>query len=462
MRSFASSFLVMAFVAAVAACGPAKRGDDFGNGSGSGSGNSCTACGTLTGKVYAPKWGPGQVPSGQEIPIFGANVYVSAVQPQPIPDHVYCQACVDAPDNAVVTDHDGSFSLTIEPGHYWFVIEKGQFRLEQELDVALGTVALSPMLTTLPSRQDNANGAFIPRIAIAYGNYDAVGDILAKIGIGTLNGEKNPHTTAGIDDGDSTSEITFYDYDTTGVGSVAELVSNLDEMSKYHIIFFPCSTEVDDTLLADQAVLKNIRQYVAAGGKIYVTDWSGETADRAFPPQLTLGDGGFEGDIDSVGTYDPVAFTGTLTAQGTADGDLYTATDGKAVDPDLEAWLGLQTGPNEDDAMIGLYNPNQFTVVDNWNWISKLNSVMKGSDMDGMPVYDDPKAWITGSDESGHGPHPLAVTYEPTGCGKVLYSTFQTSGASADEMHAGLMPQERVLLFLIMEIDACTQNPIIL
>jgi hypothetical protein len=43
----------------------------------------------------------------------------------------------------------------------------------------------------------------------------------------------------------------------------------------------------------------------------------------------------------------------------------------------------------------------------------------------------------------------------------VLYSTFQTSGASASESHAGLMPQERVLLFLIMEITACTENPIL-
>jgi len=86
---------------------------------------------------------------------------------------------------------------------------------------------------------------------------------------------------------------------------------------------------------------------------------------------------------------------------------------------------------------------------------------MKGTDDMGDPVYDDPKAWLTGSDGT-HGDGPLAVTYEPTGCGKVLYSTFQTSGASAAESHAGLMPQERVLLFLIMEISSCTQNPIIL
>ena len=69
---------------------------------------------------------------------------------------------------------------------------------------------------------------------------------------------------------------------------------------------------------------------------------------------------------------------------------------------------------------------------------------------------------MTASDEAGHGPRPVAVTYEPAGCGKVLYTTFQTSGANASASHAGLMAQERVLLFLIMEISACTQNPIIL
>jgi hypothetical protein len=267
---------------------------------------------------------------------------------------------------------------------------------------------------------------------------------------------------SGVDPGDSNAEITFYTYSSTGPGSVNYLVSNVDEMRKYHIIFFPCSTDVDDTLLSNQTVLKNIRQFVAEGGKLYVTDWSGETADNAFPPQLTLGDGGFGGGIDAVGTYDPIALTGTLTTPGTADGSLYTAMDGKAVDQDLNAWLGLQMGPTEDGAGITLYTPDHFTVVDNWNWISKLNSVMKGTDMDGLPVYDDPKAWLTGSDQVGHGPHPLAVTYEPAGCGKVLYSTFQTSGSSASESHAGLMPQERVLLFLIMEISACTQNPVIL
>ena len=246
----------------------------------------------------------------------------------------------------------------------------------------------------------------------------------------------------------------------TGNTSVEYLVQNLSELRKYHIVFFPCSTSVADTLLSDQNNLKNLRQFVADGGKIYVTDWSGETADRAFPPQIQLGSDGF-GTVDSIGTYDPISLDGTLTQAGDADGSLYDAADGKAIDPDLNMWLGLQSGPTEDNPVPSMYNPNYFTVSHNWNWINSLNSVMKGTDDDGMPVYDDPKAWVTGSDGT-HGPKPLAVTYEPAGCGKVLFSTFQTSGASASDEHVGLTPQERVLLFLIMEISSCTENPIIL
>ena len=56
----------------VAACGPGSRRDGSGDDDGSGSGSNCPTCSTLTGKVYAPKWAPGDVPPGQEIPIFGA------------------------------------------------------------------------------------------------------------------------------------------------------------------------------------------------------------------------------------------------------------------------------------------------------------------------------------------------------------------------------------------------------
>jgi hypothetical protein len=443
MRALVTALILLA------ACGPGRR-DDTGNGSGSGSGSNCPTCATVTGKVWAPNWAPGQAPAGQEIPIFGATIYVTDTRPQPIPQQVYCEPCIETPQGAVQSKHDGSFELPVDgAGRYFLVIQKGPFRLEQEIDITLGVTTLPPSSTTLPSRNDPQNGAWIPKVAIARGNYDAIEDILGKIGFGTMAGNKL---------GTPDSEIKFYTWSATDNTGVSYLIQNIDELRKYHVVFFPCSTDVADALLSDQNNLKNLRQFVAEGGKLYVTDWSGEVSDRAFPPQVTLG-----GSVDSTGSYDPIALTGTLTTTGDADGSLYDAPDGKAVDPDLNMWLGLQSGPTEDNPTASMYNPNYFTVAHNWNYISALTSVMKGTDDMGMPVYDDPKTWVTGSDpDESFGAGPLAVTYEPAGCGKVLFSTFQTSGASAANSHVGLTPQERVLLFLIMEISSCTQNPIIL
>lgn len=455
-----SLVIVLAISLSLGGCGPSHRGDDGGGGgSGSGVGVCTSNCSTVTGRVWAPRWALGDVPPGQEIPIFGALVYVLDHRPEPIPDHVYCESCVSVPQTAVSSGHDGAFTMNVAQGHYWLVIEKGQFRIEQEIDVPAGALALPAPATTLPHEMDPTHGAWIPKVAIVRGNYDAVEDILGKIGFGQLGGNNKLADPMGA--ADHYADITFYDWGGSGSTNAVYLLQHVDEMRKYHIIFFPCSTAVDDAVLSDQATLANLRKFVHDGGKLYVTDWSGETADRAFPPQLKLGDGGFGGGgIDSVGDYDAAALTGTLTTPGTADGSLYTASDAKVTDPDLHAWLGLQIGPDQVNPTPHMYTPDSFTVEDNWNWIDSLHAHVKGTDGMGQPVYDDPKAWLVGSDGS-HGPRPLAVTYEPTGCGKVLYSTFQTSGASAAESHVGLMPQERVLLFLIMEITACTDNPVL-
>jgi len=424
-----------ALISVVIACGPRPRdagsdagdsggGTDSGTSSGHdpGDGNGCTgpACATISGRVWAPKWALGDVPPGQEVPIFNASIYVSDTKPPPIPQQTFCEPCNQIPAGAASSSHDGSFELTVKGNrHYWLVIKKGPFRLEQEIDVTTGAVTLPPQDTTLPHQLDGANGAWIPKVAIVRGSHDAIEDILGKVGFGTMAGDK-----LGTPDG----EITFYDWGVTGPRSAEYLIQHLDELRSYHIIFFPCTYAVNSALLQDQSVLRNLRQFVADGGKLYVTDWSGEVADRAFPPQIEFG--GF-GAIDSTGTYDPVTLTGTLTQAGTADGDKYHSSDARAVDANLNAWIGLQTGPSETSPVPMPYNPNAFQAYYNWNYIESLTSVMKGSDAMGNPVYDEPKAWVTASDGQ-HGQRPVAVTYEPTGCGKVLYSTFQTSGEDAE------------------------------
>lgn len=449
MKALTFSILALAALS----CGPASRdrGDDDGT-SIDASDVPVDPNAIVTGRVYAPNQGPGQVPPGQEIPISGALVYISDMKPEPIPDHVYCEECVETPNGGTTTASDGSFKLSVTPGNYWLIIQKGQYRIEQQVGLSQGTILLPPQQTTLPSQWKPEAGLYMPRVAMAQGTNDNIEDILGKLGIGTMSGD-----SFGNPQGENGPEIDIFSYAGTTAGSVTHLLQNVDEMRKYHIIFFPCSTRMSslDALLQDQTVLRNIRQYVHDGGKLYVTDWSGELADRAFPTQVQLGGSG----NDSAGTYDPVALTGVLTSAGSSDGDLYDADDGKVIDQDLTAWLGLQIGPH-DGALgsVGMYTPNAFTISDAWNYITKLNPVMLGTDDMGMPVYDTPKIWVTGSDadNSASNNKPMAVTYQPTGCGKVLFTVFQT----ANEEHAGLMEKERVLLYLIMEIQACSTNPI--
>lgn len=434
--------LVVGLALLVLACGPKKRGeDDDDDGVDSGAGAS------ITGRVWAPNHGPGQTPPGQEIPISGALVYVSTAQPLPIPEGVYCEPCVATPEGGVLTAADGSFTLDVAPGSYWLIIQKGQYRLDQMVTLGNGVMSLPANQTTMPSQWNPAAGMYMPRVAMAQGTNDNIEDILAKLGIGTLSGD----AYGGPIGDNGATEIEVYQYSGTGAGTVDFLLRNIDEMRKYHIIFFPCAVSMSgiDTQLSDQTVLANIRKYVQEGGKLYVTDWSGELADRAFPHQIELGDAG----ADSEGTYDPVALTGTLTATGDADGFLYDLPDGKAVDQGLHDWLALQTGPSENGT-VGMYNADNFEVTDLWNWIKKLNPVQIALDDQGQPIYDTPKPWVTGTGDGGV--KPIAVTYQPTGCGKVLYTAFQTANAE----HMGLFPQERVLLYLIMEIQTCSDNPI--
>jgi hypothetical protein len=404
---------------------------------------------TITGKVWAPNMAPGLAPSGQEIPIFGALVYASVAKPMAIPQEVFCEECVDAPANSAFSSHDGSFTLSVDPGTYWLVIQKGQFRLEQQITVEPDQdLALEAPATTLPSRHDPAAGAWVPRIAVVMGTDDQIEDVLGKIGLGEVDNEGLITSTG--------SEFDIYQNRSSHPNlrpaeTGNQLLASIDKMRRYHIIFFSCSTQ---NLTRSAAVRRNVRQYVKEGGKIYVTDWSGEIMDHAFPPQITLGDSG----ADTRGTYDPADPAVEMFQGGMGDSDgrgtPFTSTAG-TVDDDLTAWLDLQSapieGPGGDDTVSRPIDPASIAVTHNYNWISATTSVVVGEE-NGTPIENDPKVWLTGTVTGAPaGRHPLSVTFEPTGCGRVLYSTYQTSSVT----HPSLHPQERVLLYLIMEIGVC-------
>jgi len=436
----------------VIACGPSTKGDDDGDDD---SGQTPDAYdGPITGvsgRVWMPNQGPGQAPPGAEIPVFHAMVYLSAVKPAAIPQQVYCERCEDAPSNAVYSGHDGSFEIPAIPGDYFLVIQKGQWRIEKQVTVAEGTeLQLTAADTTLPSVHDPDNGLWIPKMAVAIGTNDNIEDILGKLGLGNMSGD---------DFQDGGGEVTVF----TDPG---DLFGDLDTLRQFHIVYFPCNVNIDGDdgfgggypELNNQVELDNLRRYVNEGGKLYVTDWSGDVMDHPFPPQIELGGG-----VDTTGTYDPINFGGTITNSGDSNGFSYDSLDAEAVDADLNAWLGLQMSPVEGDPTPALINPDNFAARDNWNYIENLTSVMTGEDPEGLPIIDEPKAWVIGSnpDLDDNVKRPLTVTFEPTGCGRVMFSTYQTSGATSSDHHSGLYPQERVLLFLIAEIGVCFEGPIV-
>lgn len=414
--------------------------------------------GSITGVVWAPGNAPGMVPAGHEFPIFGALVWLSAAKPAPIPERVYCDECVNAPSNAASSDHRGMFALEeLVPGTYWMVVQKGQFRLDQQVTVVAGeTLELPATATTLPSVHDPANGMTIPRIALASGQYDDMQDIMGKLGIGSVdsNGRFVAGSAANVFDVYSNGGAI----DGVSVGSLSSLVGDLDRMLDYHIIFIPCSGDQNTSALWNSQVLDNIREYVNAGGKLYVTDWSGEWSDNVFPEQVELRDPPFGDRIDTpADAYDQGANTWNTSMFGNADDlDDYTSNNAEAVDDDLNSWLDQQRGPLAGGGN-GLFDADNFVITGAWDHITALHSVQVGTDDEGFPLYDDPTAFVIGDDGSAGGKKPLTTTFEPVGCGRVMYSTYHTT----DDTHTGLVPQERILVYLIMEIGICHSGPII-
>jgi hypothetical protein len=436
-------------ILSLSACGASDHSTPTASAPDGGPGDGLDDDGTarLVGTVWAPGNAPGLVPPGHEIPVAGAMVYLGHDRPDPIEQRAQCTPCVEAPPAAVITDSKGYFELHPAPGTYWLIVQKAQFRIEQQLVVTGQPQAVPAAMTTLPSIHDPENGLWTPRIALAAGDYDAMESILGKMGIGVV-GSDGAFVAASATGRFDVYSNGGWDLEEVAVGSLTDLVSDLDKMMNYHIIFIPCAGDENNEALKTPAVLRNIRDYVAAGGRLYVTDWSGEWADNVFPGEVQLSGGEYDTPPTA---YDRAADTWNMAQFGTADGDPdYTSPDGEAVDPDLASWLDGQIAP-------GGYpiDASNFVVEGNWNHITGLTDVEIGVDEAGQPVLDSPKAYVMGSDGTPGGKKPLTATYEPAGCGRVLYSTYHTT----ESVHVGLEPQERVLLYLLLEIGVCKDAP---
>ncbi|HEY8077045.1 MAG TPA: hypothetical protein VIF62_23120, partial [Labilithrix sp.] len=326
------------------------------------------------------------------LPISNTLVYVSANKPDPIPDGAYCDECVTLTDGTfAVSGADGTFSFDTKwaTGKSWLVVQKGQFRRSTQIQVdGAGAVKLDPKWTTLPGKGDAAHGDDVPKMVVLKDDddFDHIYESLNKLG------------------------ITDFDIQTDRT-----LLENQAELMKYHVVFVPCGAQ-DDPHSASDTAKANMQAFVAAGGKLYVTDWSYEFVRQPFT-----------GYVSWVGE--------TSTLGSAASGDEWDSP-ATAQDQGLSDWLTATGDAN-------------FSVTGNWTEIAGVNT-MPGTDSKGNPVDVTPTVWITGT-KNGH-VRPTTVSFQQT-CGRVLFSTYHTESGFGG--NPDLLAQEKALLYVLLEVSVC-------
>ena len=356
----------------------------------------------LKGKVVAPEG---------TIPISGALVYLTQQAPPGIPDHAFCDHCVELSSATpyVLTGPDGTFDLGSPfTGAWQLVVQKGQFRRVRPIDIVEGDVAVPQESTRFPSKTDDAAGDHIPKMAVVQGAWDAVEVTLAKLGLGTL--KKGFLNAPAIDQAN---------FAVLGPGDGAKLLSDAGALSQYNVVFLPCTGSSNTEPLcsdfwdaADAKVKQNLSSFVAGGGKLYVTDWSYEYVRQPFP-----------GFVSWVGETSDLGSACTL---GEWSGSASTK------DPGLEAWMNAQ----------GLL---PFEAKANYLQISAVHD-LPGVDADGNPTTVKPKVWVEASGR------PATVSFEQQ-CGRVMYSTYHTEADQGS--FTNLMPQEKALMYILLEVGVC-------
>ena len=403
---------------AIAACSAGSNDRDGTGGSGAsavgGTGGGLTGFGGQGGgpSAVAHLQGSVRAPEGT-IPISGALLYLTATYPEPIPDGVYCDRCVELdPGTPYTTSNaDGSFELpAYATGYQYLVVQKGQFRRVRPVTVSEGNQAIDVAMTTLPGAMDKAGGDDIPRMAILVGAWDDIGDTLGKLGMqpGSFDRFEYP-----------------FPPDANYPFNPDKLTHDAARMNQYHIVFTPCDssngTECGYSSAEDNAVQQNLQQFVAAGGKLYVTDYSYDYIAQSWPEYIDW--------VDQTASFGSACLPGSYDAPATVD------------DQGMSDWLAAQ----------GI---TSFTLQANWTAIAQVNTVAT-TDWDNQPIAVTPKVWVRGQTPS-YGLSPTTVSFERS-CGRVLFSTYHTEGTGG----ASLLAQEKALLYVLLEVGVCIGPPIV-
>lgn len=364
---------------------------------------------TLSGRVLAPTG---------SFPISGALVYLTRVDPSPIPSGAYEYECDDmAGKPYTLSAADGTWTITDVPvGDWRLVTRKGNFRRIRPLNV---NKAMDPniaeVMTTLPSASTQDGADTIPTFAVVKTSPDLTYNLLGKFGLGSMDGS-----------GDLMEGTENFDiYDDGGGASYPDTGALFDPgvLESYQMVFLPCDSSAEGIAFANSQV-QRLRDYVAMGGRVYNSCTVSLWTEAAFPEY-----------IDYFGADDP-----TRWDIGRRSNSAYT-TKGRVLNTDMAAWLDVVTpeDPNSVPFNNGYVTIDSTVEVDDGHGSMKDNGVVR------------PYTWV--QDVDAYAGSPLIVTYN-FDAGKVFYSVYETSEGTAD-----LTPQEFVLLYVILEVGVCDNLP---
>jgi len=386
-------------------------------GCGGGGGGGTT--GSVAGTVFAPDGAT---------PIADAYVYVPEGGVR-----------VGEPITYAYSEADGDFVLDNVPeGTVTINIDKGSWHKVFEAVVHGGQTTDAPASdTTLPDQ-----GTGVPKIAVVTGDWDHMEDVLAKLGLGQVDGSGTliPGTEKfTLIDGNGTLDPPYEDFDA--------ILTDPTKLQSYDIIFINCGNNYENLLFdapGATQIKSNLQDYVSGGGSLYVTDWSYDFVEQSFPEFID-----FYGS-DEIAPSDPENWD--EAAVGT-DG---VTNDATVVDPTLKSWLqnlpgGSVLNPDDDTVPIAGFLGG-WVVMNSANTAAGTKVWIQANDFVYPSVPASARASrhgrvLAGSRGEAAG-DPLTVTFSH-GQGKVLYSSYHTEETPSPD----LRPQERVLAYLVFEVS---------
>lgn len=222
------------------------------------------------------------------------------------------------------------------------------------------------------------------------------------------------------------------------------------KLASYHVVMFSCSYNAIFKFMEDPAKQAAIRNFVWNGGRLYVSDYAQPVVEMAWPEFIWHNDPLHGGCVEN------------KFPDGCNHGPPFDAP-ATVKDDGMRAWL---------DAMGELEG---LKTLENWNTIGGLFEGVVGEDPGtGGKIKQEPKVWVEGpwsydqEDIEGWGDpadwdsdnHPMTVSF-PFNCGKALYTTYHTVGGTDGGRHPGLIGQELMLFYMLMEVTVCPDIPIV-